>query len=741
MSQTQGQTANTDYFHQFLNRTMLMLGQEAVDTLRTKTVAVAGCGGQGGSACLTLARMGVGGFILADPKPFDEPDINRQWAANLTTLGRNKAEVYEELLRQINPDIRVRTHTEGITDTNVEQFLAGADILIDCLDVAVAPALRAKLFAGARTAGIYAATGAMISFGGVMAVAAPDGLPMDLINGHEDEAIRDSRLPRFLDEIFVPEFVRRVERTIGQFKAPSISVSPALLGLMLSTEAVVALLGASMPGWRAPVCLPNLLVVDLLRMTYRVARLEEFMEERGHSTFCSPNSDTSTGNPSASQAHNDQRSPQKVECPLSSPDAQAARRAVLSKVGWNTNLLPHEAVQVDLLTDSWSEIPGAQTDDEIGHAAPVQTEDVLRGLLGYRFFVPVFRGRFAESLLARTIRPGGIVVCNSLFPTTRFHLQSGGLDVRELPCAHAYDAGGDAPFKGDLDTAALGELLFGPEGQKVRAVYMELAVNATGGHPVSAANLRAVRELTAQRGIPVLLDTTRAFENAELVRQREPGYAERSLGSIVRELCSYSDACAGSLTKDFRCRVGGYVGTNHMEMFVGVRDLTLAMGDGLDAAGFAAMRAAAARHAEWTAQSQARVAQTAALHKELAARGVPVLNPPGGHGLFIDVRAMLPHVASDQFPAQALANELFTAAGVRGSDNLITPVQAANGACLLRLALPLGGLAPQAARAVVEGLSSLFDRRQTIRGLRRTGGPPGVLGQFAGTFTPISGSR
>jgi len=719
VSQTQGQTANTDYFHTFLNRTMLMLGQEAVDTLRTKTVAVAGCGGQGGSACLTLARMGVGGFILADPKPFDEPDINRQWAANLTTLGRNKAEVYEELLRQINPDVRVRAHTEGITDANVNDFLAGADILIDCLDVAVAPALRAEMFAGARSAGLYAATGAMISFGGLMAVAAPDGLPMDLINAHEDESIRDSHLPKFLDEIFVPEFVRRVERTIGQFKAPSIAVSPALLGLMLSTEAVTILLGAGMPGWRPPVCLPNLMVVDLLRMTYRVARLEEFMDTPAAPT------ETPAG-----------ASVEVVAVPAEA--AQAARRAILSKVGWNTNLLPHEAVQVDLLTDSWSEIPGAQTDEEIAQAAPVQTEDVLRGLLGYRLFVPVFRGRFAESLLARTIRSGGIVVCNSLFPTTRFHLQSGGLDVREMACPQAFDASADAPFKGDLDTTALAELLFGPEGQKVRAVYVELAVNATGGHPVSAANLRAVRELTAQRGIPVLLDTTRAFENAELVRQREPGFAERSLGSIVRELCSYSDACAGSLTKDFRCRVGGYVGTNHMEMFVGVRDLTLALGDGLDAAGFAAMRAAAARHADWTAQSQARVAQAAALHKELAARGVPVLNPPGGHGVFIDLRAMLPHVPADRFPAQALANELFVAAGVRSSENLITPVQAASGACLLRLALPLGGISPAAQRAVVEGLSSLLDRRQSIRGLRRTGGPAGVLGQFAGTFTPIA---
>jgi len=719
VSQTQGQTANTDYFHTFLNRTMLMLGQEAVDTLRTKTVAVAGCGGQGGSACLTLARMGVGGFILADPKPFDEPDINRQWAANLTTLGRNKAEVYDELLRQINPDVRVRAHTEGITDANVTDFLAGADILIDCLDVAVAPALRAKMFAGARSAGLYAATGAMISFGGVMAVAAPDGLPMDLINAHEDESIRDSHLPKFLEEIFVPEFVRRVERTIGQFKAPSIAVSPALLGLMLSTEAVVALLGSSMPGWRPPVCLPNLMVVDLLRMTYRVAKLEEFMD--APAAPAQPPADPSV----------------EVASPPAEA-AQAARRAVLSKVGWNTNLLPHEAVQVDLLTDSWSEIPGAQTDEEIARPTAVQTEDVLRGQLGYRFFVPVFRGRFAESLLARTIRPGGIVVCNSLFPTTRFHMQSGGLDVRELACPQAFDAIADAPFKGDLDIAALGELLFGPEGQKVRAVYMELAVNATGGHPVSAANLRAVRELTAQRGIPVLLDTTRAFENAELVRQREPGYADRSLGSIVRELCAYSDACAGSLTKDFRCRVGGYVGTNHMEMFVGVRDLTLAMGDGLDAAGFAAMRAALARCAEWNAQSQARVAQAANLHKELAARGVAVLSPPGGHGVFIDVRAMLPHVTADRFPAQTLTNELFIAAGVRGSENLITPAQAESGTCLLRLALPLGGLNAQAQSAVVEGLASLLDRRQSIRGLRRTGGPAGVLGQFAGTFAPIA---
>jgi len=711
--------APDDYFHQFLHRTILMLGRQAVDTLRGKTVAIAGCGGQGGAACLTLARMGVGGFHLADPKPFDEPDINRQWAASRATLGRNKARVYEEMLLAINPDIRVRSFCEGLTDANVEGFVDGADMLIDCLDISVAPGLRARMFAAARGRGIYAATGAMISFGGIITVASPDGLPMELAGGQEEESIRDAKLPPFLEEVFVPELVRRIEKTIASFRAPSLAVSPALLGLLLSTEAVVALLGATIPGWRPPVCLPNLLLVDPLRMTYRVAHIEEFLKPP----------------PAPSIA--------PVDVQVTRPateDAIRARRAILSKVGGNTNLLPHQGVQVDLLTDSWSEIPlpaEGGDDAQVSANQPPshgQIEDFLRGLTGYRYVVPVFRGRFAESLLARTLPSAGIVVCNSLFPTTRFHLASAGLEVRELAPAAAFDGQDTHPFKGDLDLPALEDLLASIEGKQVRGVYLELSVNAIGGHPISLANLQAIRCLTAGRGIRILLDPTRAFENAALIQQREDGYADRPLPAIVRELCSCSDGCAASLTKDFRCAAGGFIGTHDLETFIRVRDLTLAYGDGLAEKDFVAMRHALSRYEQWNRQSQQRVQQVQRLHAALRARSVPVINPPGGHGIFVDVRALLPHVGDDAYPAQTLANELFALSGVRAAENLITPLQAAKGVRLLRLAVPIGACGEQALQTVLDGLTELTAAAPKLRGLRRTGGPPGVLGQFTATY-------
>ena len=274
---SESSTAEPDYFQQYLHRTIMLLGEEAVQNLRTKTVAIAGCGGHGGAACLTLARMGVGGFILADPKPFDEPDINRQWGANLGTIGQNKAEVYAQMLHEINPEIRIRKFCDGITDTNADEFLDGADLLIDCLDVAVPGALRKKLFVAAGARGLHIFTAAMLGFGGMVAGAFPGGLPLELLGGIEDTAIAGSKLPAGLREVFVPEFMDLIDQHLHRHRVPSIAISPAILGTILSVEAAVTLLGNTFAGWRPPVCLPRLLLVDLLRMNFRVVHLDDLL--------------------------------------------------------------------------------------------------------------------------------------------------------------------------------------------------------------------------------------------------------------------------------------------------------------------------------------------------------------------------------------------------------------------------------------------------------------------------------
>jgi tyrosine phenol-lyase len=416
------------------------------------------------------------------------------------------------------------------------------------------------------------------------------------------------------------------------------------------------------------------------------------------------------------------------------------RQDLLSKVGHNTNLLPDDAVEVDLLTDSWSEIglPEGEEEAAAREQAIAPSEEILRGLYGYKHFVTVFRGRFAEAILARSLADSrGIVLSNGLFPTTRFHMESSGFDVRELPSPDAYDPRSDAPFKGDLDLEALKKMLSGREAEKIKAVYLELCVNALGGHPVSIANLRAVREMTSGRGILMILDATRAFENAVLIQEREPGYADKPLARIVRELCSHSDCTASSCTKDFKTAVGGFVGTNDAAHSTRIGDLTLAFGDGLSGGSREALRRALWRFAEWNLASVQRVATARRLWEALRRLSVPVVAPAGGYGVFVDVRAFLPHIPPGQYPTQALANALFVASGVRASGNLGTPEQARRGIELLRLAVPIARYSEDALRPVIAAFEALVRNPDRVRGLKRSGGPPGMIGQFAAFYRPV----
>lgn len=717
-----------DDFHLLLNRTIMMLGQDAVDTLRTKTVAIAGCGGQGGAAAILLARLGVGGFILADPKPFDEPDINRQWGATHETLGRNKALVYADMLRAIQQDIRIRTMTEGITEDNAGQFLDGADLLIDCLDICVAASLRAKVFARARAMGIYASTGGMIGFGGFVTSASPDGIPMEFILGFEDQALGSADLPPGLRGMFVPEHVDELTRHLDIFRAPSLAVSPALLASALATEALVILLGATIAGWRPPVCIPRVLLADTLRMTYRVVSVEELFQPAA--AEAEPADDGPTGQDAKSPAS---PAPSVQVRPRTTAED---RRSMLARVGNNTNLLPDEAVDVDLLTDSWSEIHFDDGDWCTGPAAPIvaPAADTLRALWGYRYILPVFRGRFAESMLAAALAgPRGLVVTNSLFPTTRAHMQSVGFDTVELTCDAAFDPCDESPFKGDLDLSALAASL---AGGKVRGVYLELSNNALGGHPVSIENLREVRRLTSTCGAWVILDATRAFENAALIQQRCERHRSKSLVVIVRELCSHSDFCACSCSKDIKTPVGGFIGSRHADAFYRLRDLTLARGDGLRKADHEVLQAALAHHEQWVRCCEDRVEQVRRLWHRLSDAGVPVVRPVGGHAVYVDACAALPHIPAEQSPAQALANELFVRAGVRVSENLAGPQQIKRGQQWLRLAVPIARYSDNTLETMAAGLIETLSDKNHIAGLERHRILPGVVGEFACSFRP-----
>ncbi|MFN8423163.1 MAG: beta-eliminating lyase-related protein [Anaerolineae bacterium] len=717
----------------FLNRTSMLIGPDALAVLAGKTVAVAGCGGVGGAVAITLTRMGVGGFALADPAEFDAPDINRQWAATRRSLGVNKAETYADVLRSINPSVRLTTFTDGVRDDNLAAFLDGADIVIDCLDVAVSPMLRVQLYQQARARGLHCLTAPMLGFGAIIVNAAPDGMPMEALYGPIfAQAVATSKLPQGLRDLIVPEHVDAIERHLRNLRAPSVAVSPMLSASLICAEIFLILLGEGTPGWRPPHCLPDVMVVDPIRGTFQVLPLQDLVARSDSAPLVAPTADE--------------------------------RLDLLAAAGRNTLRLPNDAIAVDLQSDSWAERtrphPASATSMSTAPAdaaasaptadAAADVGNLLRARYGFAHAVPVYRGRFAEALLAKAcITPGGTVLSNALFPTTRFHIESAGARVVEVGIPEADDLYDPHPFKGELDLVAVEAALAGGVGDDdvkpgavqppVQAIYVELCANAIGGHPVRLAHLRALRDLAAVHGVPLLLDATRAYANAALLREREPGQAGRPLADIVRDLCACGTACAASLAKDFVTAVGGFVGTNDAALYVAVRDLAmLAYGDGLRAGDRAAMAAAlAVTPDDANSAHAARLATVRRLHCALTARAIPVVGPPGGHAVFVDAAAFLPHVGADGHRAIALTGALFAAGGVRAGVHLGTPRQQAAGVELVRLAVPAGGLGDDDIERVGEAFRRVYVGRAAIEGLRRVpGGAGGMIGELSAAYEP-----
>lgn len=258
------------HFYEFLNRCIPLLTKEGVEKLRDSSVAIAGCGGAGGAAAVTLARMGVGHFKLADPGVFDAPDINRQWAANIPNFGKNKTDGYEEMLLAINPGIKVKKYPQGITPTNIVDFLDKAGILIDCLDIAVSADLRGKLYEQARNNSIYSLTAPILSFGTIFCCSSPKGMSMDKIVKMIDRGGAGAGFPDILRNIFMPQHLDIIEERIATHKIPSVPISSMVAASILATEGLLALLGKIIPGGRKPVCLPKVIVADFFRLSYQV---------------------------------------------------------------------------------------------------------------------------------------------------------------------------------------------------------------------------------------------------------------------------------------------------------------------------------------------------------------------------------------------------------------------------------------------------------------------------------------
>jgi tyrosine phenol-lyase len=431
------------------------------------------------------------------------------------------------------------------------------------------------------------------------------------------------------------------------------------------------------------------------------------------------------------------------------------RLAALREAGYNTFLLRSRDVYIDLLTDSGTSAmsdrqwAGMMLGDEAyaGSENFYHLETNVRRFYGYQHLIPTHQGRGAEHIISRVlIKPGDVVPGNMYFTTTRLHQEMAGARFVDVIIDEAHDPASEHPFKGDIDLNKL-ERVFVEYPGRVPYVSAAATVNMAGGQPISLANLKAVRELANRYNVKVILDATRIAENAWFIQQREPGYEHRTVAQIVLELCSHTDGCTMSAKKDPLANIGGFLALNDADIAAQAANL-LVVYEGLHTYGGMAGRdmEAVAIGIEESVQDdhiRARIGQVQYLGDKLRAWGIPIVLPVGGHGIFLDARAFLPHVPQDHYPAQALAAALYLDSGVRAMERGIvsagrdaeTGLERHPKLELVRLTIPRRVYTQAHMDVTAESVYAVYEDREKVPGLRMTFEPK-LLRFFQARFEP-----
>jgi tryptophanase len=436
---------------------------------------------------------------------------------------------------------------------------------------------------------------------------------------------------------------------------------------------------------------------------------------------------------------------------------RAQRQQALDAAGWNLFGLRADDILVDLLTDSGTgamsvdQWAGIMRGDEsyAGSRSFERFEEVVRALTGHRHVIPTHQGRAAERILfAETVRAGDVVPNNTHFDTTRANVEFQGAEARDLLCLEGHDLQLDAPFKGDVDVEALRRTIAEVGAEQVPLVMVTITNNSGGGQPVSLANLRAVRALCDDHDIPLFLDAARFAENAWFIVQREHGQSGRSPRAVAEEVFRLADGCTISLKKDGFGNIGGVLALDDPELARRCRNLLILT------EGFPTYGGLAGRDLEALAQGleeatepdylRYRVRTAEYLAERAEAAGVPTVRPPGGHAVYLDAAALLAHVPAHEYPAHALACELYLEGGVRGVEigtlmfGRPRPGEADAAAPheLVRLALPRRTYTQSHVDYVGEVIAEVAARAGRLRGYRIVEQPP-WLRHFTATLTPL----
>jgi tryptophanase len=429
------------------------------------------------------------------------------------------------------------------------------------------------------------------------------------------------------------------------------------------------------------------------------------------------------------------------------------REKLLRDAHYNLFLLPADDVLIDLLTDSgtgamstyqWGAIMEGD-ESYAGSKSYDRFRDSIHDIFGYRHVIPTHQGRAAERILFNVmVKRAQIVPNNTHFDTTRANLEFVGGVAMDLVIAEGKQPSLKHPFKGNMDIAALEQVIEREGKAKIPLVMLTITNNSGGGQPVSMENTKAVSAVCRKHGIPLYFDACRFAENAYFIKLREPGYENKTPKEIAQEMFGLGDGCTMSAKKDGMANIGGFLCTNNDILAQQEKDL-LILTEGYPTYGGLAGRdleaiAVGVQEALQEDYLRYRIASTAYLGNHIAEHGVPIVQPPGGHAIYLDARAFVPHIPLEQFPGVALANELYLEGGIRSVEIGTLMFGAAAKMDLVRLAIPRRTYTQSHIDYVIEVILEVWRKRNKIRGLEITYEPP-FLRHFTAQFEMLAAAE
>jgi len=432
---------------------------------------------------------------------------------------------------------------------------------------------------------------------------------------------------------------------------------------------------------------------------------------------------------------------------------RAERAEYLERAYYNVFLLPAEAIVIDLLSDSGTGAMSARQwgalmegdESYAGSRSFARFESTVQDIFGYAHVLPTHQGRAAERLLFSCLcKPGDLVPNNTHFDTTQANVEHTGAEAPNLVIVEGTDPESRHPFKGNMDVDALEQLIDRVGRRNIPLIMLTVTNNAGGGQPVSMENVRSVREISLRHQIPLYFDACRFAENAYFIKHREPGYADKTPRQIAQEMFAMGDGATMSAKKDGIVNIGGFLCTNDEVLAPQVTNL-LILTEGYPTYGGLAGRDLEAisvglNEALEEDYLQHRISATAYLGDQLTARGVPIVQPPGGHAIYLDVGRILSHIPRNEFPGNAFVAQLYLEGGIRALEIGALSYREKAKLELVRLAIPRRVYTHSHLDYVVETIVATVERGDELRGMRLTYQAP-FLRHFTARLEPLEPAR